>query len=829
MINLYDLLAACNGQLFGDPAGQLFADFSFDPRAPQTASLYVALKTDRDDGHRHLAEAVRQGASGLLCSRPPAFDTTGLSVVVVRDTLDALIAWIGWRLERLKARRIVVAGDGAALTAEVARHILASHVTVCGDTVTTDWPSLACALAANGGGGGIALFQVTGGDEALSDALAVLQPDMVIAPGAGASALALAYDALGPDGLLVARQRDLLNRTKAGARVATIALEEFGADVTAYNVVYSLNGAGFDLRHGAQRYAGRWTSLLGRRGLRSVLCGLAAAPLFEIAVEDALKSIRDIQSPPGHLRPLAARGGGLLIDGTAIPDAAGVTDVLEWLEAAKAESRAILIAGDLDADAQLSDAQHRELGHRAAGVVDLLIGQGPEAANMAYGALAAGMNRRQASITYGAAETLARLRSEGALKADDVIVVIGGGAARMAQVVRALLADPADASLLAGQDDEAFAALRDGPARPSWVELDLDALAGNVRQLKTLVGRKVVLTAVVKADAYGAGAVTVARVALLNGAERLAVASIHEALELREAGIQAPILVLSYTPPAFARQAARRDIALTVYDAGLARAYDRAARGAGRRLRVHLKIDTGMGRLGVMPGEARSLARLLVGLAGLEPEGVFTHFSTADEDPEYTGEQARVFMRIVDELREAGIRPKLVHAANSAATLAFPEYHFNMVRVGLALHGLSPSEQVRVPEGFRPILSWKSFVAQVKTLPDGHPVGYGNTYRCEGEQRIAVLPLGYSDGFRRAPNAWSHVLVHGQPAPVVGRVSMEKTAINVTHIPDVAIGDEVVLLGEQGGARITADEIAQRLGTISYEVLCGILARVPRR
>jgi alanine racemase len=334
--------------------------------------------------------------------------------------------------------------------------------------------------------------------------------------------------------------------------------------------------------------------------------------------------------------------------------------------------------------------------------------------------------------------------------------------------------------------------------------------------------------AVVKADAYGHGAIAVSRTAMLNGAEYLAVASMNEALELRDAGIEAPILVMGYTPTYFVRQAIQLHIALTLYDLDLARAYDRIARDIGEKLRVHVKIDTGMGRLGVLPEDAMPFFRHLAVLHHLEIEGLFTHFSMAAEDQDYTKEQVKIFKGVIKPLRAGGVNLKYTHAANSAATLTSKDHHFSMVRVGLALYGLSPSESVPVPPEFRPVMSWKTVIAQVKSLPAGHPVGYGNTYLTRGEEVIAIIPVGYADGFRRSPEHWGEVLVHGQFAPVVGRVSMDKTAINVTNIPEVAIGDEVVLLGRQGDAQITADDIANQLGTINYEIVTTILPRVPR-
>ena len=335
--------------------------------------------------------------------------------------------------------------------------------------------------------------------------------------------------------------------------------------------------------------------------------------------------------------------------------------------------------------------------------------------------------------------------------------------------------------------------------------------------------------AVVKADGYGHGAITTARTALLNGASHLGVSSLQDAVELRSAGIDAPILAMNHIPMHLTSLAIRQDVTLMVYDLDIARAYNRIAHDVGRRVRVHLKIDTGMGRLGVMPDKALRFFRHLLNMQHLEIEGICTHFSAADGDPEYTTQQLKIFRDAVRSLMmSTGYKFKYVHAANSAALLSNPETHFNMVRPGIALYGMHPSEGVRLGEGFRPVLTWKTAVVQAKTLPPGHAIGYGNTYVTTGEEKIAVLPVGYADGFRRGPHHWGEVLIHGQRAPIVGRVSMEKTVINVSHVPNVVVGDEVVLLGRQGDEIISAEEIGERLGTVNYEVTCGILPRVPR-
>jgi alanine racemase len=236
-----------------------------------------------------------------------------------------------------------------------------------------------------------------------------------------------------------------------------------------------------------------------------------------------------------------------------------------------------------------------------------------------------------------------------------------------------------------------------------------------------------------------------------------------------------------------------------------------------------------MGRLGLLPDDALPFLEKALALPHIEVQGLFTHFSVADEAGKtYTYRQLDRFRNLLDRAGHAGIHIPLVHAANSAALLTIPEARFDMVRLGIALYGLAPSQETPLPDGFRSALSFKTRVAQVKTLPAGSFVSYGNTYLTQGEETIAVIPVGYADGFRRAPSNWGHVLVKGQRAPVVGRVCMDQTMINVTHIPGVRQGDQVVLIGRQGDQVITVKEVADRLGTINYEVISEILARVPR-
>jgi alanine racemase len=361
---------------------------------------------------------------------------------------------------------------------------------------------------------------------------------------------------------------------------------------------------------------------------------------------------------------------------------------------------------------------------------------------------------------------------------------------------------------------------------PTQLHIDLDAIRHNVRLIRSHVGARVRVMAVVKANAYGHGAAQAARAAVQAGASWIAVATLPEALALRDSGISTPILATGYTPVALAREAIAHDIRVTLYDHGVAEGFARAAVTLQRPCFAHIKIDSGMGRLGIMPDQARAFAAALRGMPGMTVEGMFTHFSCSESDPDRTRQQLALFQQATDG--EAVLR----HACNSGGVFGHPEAHLDMVRPGLAIYGMSPYAPAEAPleivRQLRPALRWRSEIVSVKTLPDGAPVGYGARYRCVGERVIAVVPVGYGDGLRRTPHNVGELLVHGQRASICGTVCMDQCMIDVTHIPNVHIGDEVVLIGAQGFECISAEAAADRLGTINYEITTALLARSQR-
>jgi alanine racemase len=365
--------------------------------------------------------------------------------------------------------------------------------------------------------------------------------------------------------------------------------------------------------------------------------------------------------------------------------------------------------------------------------------------------------------------------------------------------------------------------------RWAWAEVDLAAVSHNVGVLRDAVAPAEVW-AVVKADGYGHGAVPVARAALAAGAAGLCVALVQEGAALRDAGIDAPILVLSEQPPNELAALVSNGLIATTYTA---EGIDALAAAAARRWRypVHVKVDTGMHRVGCRPEEAVEVARRLVGRAELGLAGVFTHLAVADEphDP-YTAEQLARFDEVLGGLAEAGIRPGLVHAANSAGGLAHPAARRALVRAGIAVYGHPPGPGVaHLARGLRPALSLRGRVSFVQRRAAGERISYGLRHRFERDTVVATVPVGYADGVpRRLFAAGGEVLVGGSRCPIVGVVTMDQLMVDCGPDATVAVGDEVVLLGRQGDEEVTATEWAERLGTIAYEITCGIGARVPR-
>ncbi|MCB0172661.1 MAG: alanine racemase [Anaerolineae bacterium] len=363
----------------------------------------------------------------------------------------------------------------------------------------------------------------------------------------------------------------------------------------------------------------------------------------------------------------------------------------------------------------------------------------------------------------------------------------------------------------------------------TWAEIDLKAIARNVQAVKKRLDPTVGVMAVVKANAYGHGAVEVARAALAAGAEWLAVNRVEEGVALRQAGIEARTLVLGYCPPGQAGLVVEHNITPAVTTLDTAEALAERAQQLDREFVIHVKIDTGMGRLGLLPEEAVDFVGALAEFSGLKIEGVFSHLATADDpDPSFSRRQLQVYQDVTQALEAAGIEIPLHHLANSAAGLQLPETHHHLVRLGVAMYGLTPSIKLDLPVELRPAMTLKTRVARLRVLPAGAAVGYGRTFVAPEPTAVALAPVGYGDGYPRLCSNRGEMLVRGQRARVIGAVSMDQTSLDVSGIDDVSQDDEIVVFGRQGEAEISAEDVARWAETINYEIVTRLAARVPR-
>ena len=356
---------------------------------------------------------------------------------------------------------------------------------------------------------------------------------------------------------------------------------------------------------------------------------------------------------------------------------------------------------------------------------------------------------------------------------------------------------------------------------PTWVEINLDAIANNVKNIKKLIGKKKELMAVVKGNAYGHDILEIASVVLNNGATRLAVARLEEGIFLRKSGITVPILVLGLTLKQQVEPLVSYNITPTVSEYEMIEKLSDSAFKEDKIVKVHLKVDTGMGRIGIPPNHVLNFIKKVKVLKNVEIEGIFTHFSVADEkDKSYTEAQFKKFVEVLNILEKEGIRIPVKHVGNSATLLDLPHMWLDMVRPGISLYGLYPSEDVQKTIKLTPAYSFKTRIVFLKELLQGKDIGYGRTYTTKKKRTVvASLPVGYADGYNRLLSNKGEVLVKGKRFPIIGRICMDQCIIDVTDLSQVKIGDEVVLWGKQGHEEITIEEIAGKIGTINYEIV----------
>lgn len=846
MIFLDDLLAATRGQLLNGAPATEFPNFAFDSRRLEAGELFLAVKTATGDGHDYIEAAVQRGAGGILCESSETVPANGrpVTTVVVPDVRKALTDYAAHILNKYQPKVIGVTGSSGKTTTKeaIARVLREKYCVFHNEGSYNGRYGLPIGLGRLRPEHKIAVLEMASDTFGEIRALTqIVKPEIGVVTNINRAHLSIMgtlnnianekaalVEALPFTGSAILNADDprvatMVPRTRA--RILTYGLKR-GADVYATDLHLTLKGLRFTLHYDGAAFEG-FTPLLGRHHIYAVLAAVTTGLVFDLPPEVALAALSQMPRLPGRMNLLPGRQGTLLIDDTfnASPEATMVAlDTLAELPGANK----VAILGDIPDLGDDEAAAHRQVGDYAATRVQRLVTKGEAAQAIASAALEhqAGLGRHAVHVTFTSADAAAAI--EDILSPDTVVLIKGGVNARMERVVERLLADPADRSKLVRQDPGWEKVRSAQPARPTWVEIDLDAIANNVNLLAKLAAPAKVM-AILKADAYGHGMLKVARTALNNGACWVGVATLGEAIRLRRRGVDAPILVLSYMPAWQAHEAITHNVSATVFSEEIVDAFSRAAQDLNKNARVHVKVDTGMGRLGLLPHQLLPFMEKLARKPGVIVEGLYTHFATADEpDLSQTHDQLRCFNELLAQLDQAGLRPPLVHAANTAGLLNVPEAKFDLVRPGISIYGLNPSVHTRLPEGFQPALTFKSTIGQVKTLPPNSPVGYGAEYHTQGEETIAIIPVGYADGFRRTPYHWGEVLVKGQRAPLVGRVSMDQCAINVSRIANVRQGDEVILIGRQGSEEITAEEIGEKSGTFNYEVVCQLLARVPR-
>ncbi|WP_326975086.1 alanine racemase [Caproicibacter sp. BJN0012] len=379
--------------------------------------------------------------------------------------------------------------------------------------------------------------------------------------------------------------------------------------------------------------------------------------------------------------------------------------------------------------------------------------------------------------------------------------------------------------------------MTDDILKRTWAEISLDAVEHNYSEIRKRLCSKTKICCVVKADAYGHGAERLAEVYGRLGADWFAVSNLEEARQLRRAGAKLPVLILGYTPPEAAAELARLNISQALVGGEYAAALSGQAVKAGVTVKVHVSLDTGMSRIGFLYQQPERDAGALneveraCKFPGIDPEGIFTHFAVADEGEDgrvYTQMQYRNFLDGIGRLEQRGIRFRIRHCANSAAILDYPEMQLDMVRPGVILYGLMPSDRIRNPVPLIPAMQLKSVVSLVKTIPAQTSVSYGRKFTSSEETKVATVPVGYADGYPRVLSQSAEMLVSGRRAKIIGRVCMDQLMLDVTNIPGVRAGDEVTVFGRDGEVALPVDELAAQVGTINYELVCGVSKRVPR-
>ncbi len=833
MILLEDFLTATGGRLIGSAERRRWSGFAHDSRQVGADRIFVAMRTESGDGHAYIADAVENGARLVVCERDPGRDCAH---ILVKDSGRALRDYGRWAIGRFNPTVVAVCGSVGKTTAREFAYQLFSRqrLTFRNPENFNGLTGLPLALGGLGREHAFAILEMASDTRGEIAALAEIAPPKVcllttfdetyIEYFGSMSEIAAEHApvvaALGPAGLLVYPAGDPVAEGLAAAHSGPKLAYGIGAgqlraeqlDSRSDRSTFMLCGQGreveVDLAHG------------GRGQVLCLLAALGAGLRLGFDPDQLTGDCGKLQPPPGRLRRLSGKGGVTLADDSFSISPASLANGLELLR--RSEGRRICVLSGFEHLGPHEAAAARRVADDLA-KIDEVVFYGPDTAALRSAARAAGLADGQIHRALNPSQ--ARLQVERLATPGDTVYVKGGPGARLEQLLAELIADPADTARLCRQTRIWQNVITINPDEPVWARIDLDAITANTRAFGQHLGPGTDLIAVLKAEGYGHGALRVATAALDGGANRVAVARPGEARELRAAGLDAPILVLGVTLPRQLRTAVLADCELTVCDADQIRSLDAAARGLGRKVALHLKVDTGMGRIGARPADGPDLARLIAESENATLAGVYTHFGQAgDADLSRAAGQLAEFEGVLSALERAGIDPGLRHCAATAAALRMPAARLDAVRLGIGLLGVAPGPGIDLPPGCRPALSMHARVVQVRPQKAGTLIGYGTTGRLERDALIATVGAGYGDGFRRGPRSWGPVSIRGRQVPIVGHVCMDMFMVDVTGVPEVRAGDQVDLIGPE----LPAQSAAERTETIAYEVVSSLLARVPR-
>ncbi len=857
---LLDLLAkACSAQYLFTSKIDRFTAFASDSREAADGDLFAAVRGVHSDGADYIREAVVNGASGVLLDfarlqKDPDLQAwligRKIAIIAVEDTRIALQAYADAVLREWKPKIIAVAGSAGKTTVKEALAVALGAK----NQVFHSWKNYNDLLGMPLSLGRLepqhetAVIEIASDYPGEAEILAkIVQPDLGVILNAAPMRLDTLLDESGIGAALCA----ILPYAKI--TFAPTHSPTLRHAITDKQSQYLPNVRWFDDPQRLERWRliepqnehlvmqidgeiRHFRRLHGLHWQNDIMATLAVCEFFNIPAAEAAESLEYFLPLPGRMRVINGLRQSLLLDDShnAIP--LSLNAALQELsrQGTIRQKPRIAVIGAMTHLGAQSDFFHAEAGTTAAECCDWLITRGEAAIPLARKAISQGMDPQKVIVTTTLTDTWQAAQSIAeTCAAAPIILIKGSPEMKMEEVTAKLLNTPELTEQLLDRRRTIWRkAIAQTPERPTWIEIDLDAIAGNTRAIKQIIGPTTEIMATLKADAYGHGALRTAWTALRNGAAWLGTAAVSEAVVLRNAGVTAPILVYGFVPVWQAEEALRNNLSITLYSLELAQALSRAAQSLGANARVHVKIDTGMGRLGLRyehTDDILAFLRLIQDLPGIIIEGIFTHFASADEeDLTFTYTQLQRFNAILTAAEQAGIHIPIRHAANSAALLRVPEARMNLVRPGIILYGLAPSEHVTLPPEFRPAMTFKTQIAMIKTVAAGEPVSYGRTYITENDERIATLPVGYADGFRRGPFHWGYTLIHGKRAPIRGRVCMDQVMVSVDTIPEAKEGDEVILIGEQMGEAITVEDIARELHTSGYEVVSTLLARIPR-